>query len=66
MGKGEADHCIPILPRGELEQNLSRRLRASLKRIQDTLILNPDASPEEPVDQDKVRAITHHNLTHML
>ncbi|XP_045136373.1 syndetin-like [Portunus trituberculatus] len=40
--------------RGELEQSLSRRLRASLKRIQDTLILTPDASPEEPVDQDKV------------
>ncbi|KAK8386041.1 hypothetical protein O3P69_010636 [Scylla paramamosain] len=40
--------------RGELEQSLSRRLRASLKRIQDTLILIPDASPEEPVDQDKV------------
>lgn len=40
--------------RGELEQNLSRRLRGSLKRIQDTLILNPDAPQEELTDQDKV------------
>ncbi|XP_071532040.1 syndetin [Panulirus ornatus] len=46
--------------RGELEQNLSRRLRGSLKRIQDTLILNPDAPQEELTDQDKIR---HHVYT---
>ncbi|XP_047487381.1 syndetin-like [Penaeus chinensis] len=40
--------------RGELEQNLSRRLRTSLKRIQDTLILTSEGSQEEPIDQDKV------------
>ncbi|XP_042224394.1 syndetin-like [Homarus americanus] len=42
--------------RGDLEQNPSRRLRGSLKRIQDTLILNPEACQEEPSDQDKVES----------
>nr|XP_053656114.1 syndetin-like [Cherax quadricarinatus] len=39
--------------RGELDQNPSRRLRGSLKRIQDTLILNPEASQDDPSDKDK-------------
>nr|XP_045603375.1 syndetin-like [Procambarus clarkii] len=42
--------------RGELDQNPSRRLRGSLKKIQDTLILNPDASQDDPSEQDKVQS----------
>ncbi|KAK4316854.1 hypothetical protein Pmani_012030 [Petrolisthes manimaculis] len=40
--------------RGDLEQNLSRHLLTSLKKIQDTLIYAPDSPLEDSTNQDKV------------